>query len=102
MERRRGETFVWEDVVMGNTGVYAPGTTDADGNDISGQPNTTAVLNDIDSYALGPLSGFTGASRPFIEIFRWKLGSFKKYRCELPIQQKGTRWNSFERLVNWC
>ena len=26
------------------------------GNDISGQPNTTGVLNDIDSYALGPLS----------------------------------------------
>jgi outer membrane receptor protein involved in Fe transport len=68
---KRGETFVWEDVVMGNTGVYAPGTTDADGNDISGQPNTTAVLNDIDSYALGPLSGFTGASRPFIEDGSW-------------------------------
>ncbi|HCP41285.1 MAG TPA: hypothetical protein DIT65_05780, partial [Cryomorphaceae bacterium] len=67
----RGETFVWEDVVMGNTGVYAPGTTDADGNDISGQPNTTPVLNDIDSYALGPLSGFTGASRPFIEDGSW-------------------------------
>jgi hypothetical protein len=56
---------------MGNNGVYAPGTTDADGNDISGQPNTTAVLNDIDSYALGPLSGFTGASRPFIEDGSW-------------------------------
>jgi outer membrane receptor protein involved in Fe transport len=68
---QRGETFVWEDVVMGNNGVYAPGTTDADGNDISGQPNTTAVLNDIDSYALGPLSGFTGASRPFIEDGSW-------------------------------
>ena len=68
---QRGETFVWEDVVMGNTGVYAPGTTDADGNDISGQPNTTAVLNDIDSYAIGPLSGFTGASRPFIEDGSW-------------------------------
>ncbi len=67
----RGETFVWEDVVMGNSGVYAPGTTDADGNDISGQPNTTPVLNDIDSYALGPLSGFTGASRPFIEDGSW-------------------------------
>ncbi|MEL0175265.1 MAG: SusC/RagA family TonB-linked outer membrane protein [Cryomorphaceae bacterium] len=67
----RGETFVWEDVVMGNNGVYAPGTTDADGNDISGQPNTTPVLNDIDSYALGPLSGFTGASRPFIEDGSW-------------------------------
>ena len=68
---QRGETFVWEDVVMGNTGVYAPGTTDADGNDISGQPNSTGVLNDIDSYALGPLSGFTGASRPFIEDGSW-------------------------------
>ncbi len=67
----RGETFVWEDVVMGNSGVYAPGTTDADGNDISGQPNTTPILNDIDSYALGPLSGFTGASRPFIEDGSW-------------------------------
>ncbi|MEL0108961.1 MAG: SusC/RagA family TonB-linked outer membrane protein, partial [Cryomorphaceae bacterium] len=44
----RGETFVWEDVVMGNSGVYAPGTTDADGNDISGQPNSTPILNDID------------------------------------------------------
>ncbi len=68
---KRGETFVWEDVVMGNNGVYAPGTTDADGNDISGQPNTTPILNDIDSYALGPLSGFTGASRPFIEDGSW-------------------------------
>jgi TonB-linked SusC/RagA family outer membrane protein len=68
---KRGETFVWEDVVMGNSGVYAPGTTDADGNDISGQPNTTPILNDIDSYALGPLSGFTGASRPFIEDGSW-------------------------------
>ena len=67
----RGETFVWEDVVMGNSGVYAPGTVDADGNDISGQPNTTPILNDIDSYALGPLSGFTGASRPFIEDGSW-------------------------------
>ena len=67
----RGETFVWEDVVMGNSGVYAPGTTDADGNDISGQPNSTPILNDIDSYALGPLSGFTGASRPFIEDGSW-------------------------------
>ena len=67
----RGETFVWEDVVMGNNGVYAPGTLDANGNDISGQPNTTGVLNDIDSYALGPLSGFTGASRPFIEDGSW-------------------------------
>ena len=67
----RGETFVWEDVVMGNSGVYAPGTLDAAGNDISGQPNTTGVLNDIDSYALGPLSGFTGASRPFIEDGSW-------------------------------
>jgi len=68
---KRGETFVWEDVVAGNNGVYAPGTTDADGNDISGQPNTTPILNDIDSYALGPLSGFTGASRPFIEDGSW-------------------------------
>ena len=68
---KRGETFVWEDVVTGNNGVYAPGTTDADGNDISGQPNTTPILNDIDSYALGPLSGFTGASRPFIEDGSW-------------------------------
>ncbi len=67
----RGETFVWEDVVMGNSGVYAPGTTDTDGNDISGQPNSTPILNDIDSYALGPLSGFTGASRPFIEDGSW-------------------------------
>jgi len=67
----RGEGFVWEDVVMGNNGVYAPGTLDADGNDISGQPNSTEVLNDIDSYALGPLSGFTGASRPFIEDGSW-------------------------------
>jgi hypothetical protein len=68
---KRGETFVWEDVVMGNNGVYAPGTVDADGNDISGNPNTSEILNDIDSYALGPLSGFTGASRPFIEDGSW-------------------------------
>ena len=68
---KRGETFVWEDVVMGNSGVYAPGTVDADGNDISGNVNTSQIPNDIDSYALGPLSGFTGASRPFIEDGSW-------------------------------
>ena len=67
----RGENFVWEDVVMGNSGVYAPGTVNADGDDISGQPNTTEIPNDIESYVLGPLSGFTGASRPFIEDGSW-------------------------------
>jgi hypothetical protein len=67
---KRGETFVWHDVVAGNSGVYAPGTT-IDGVDVSGQANTTAILHDIDSYALGPLSGFTGASRPFIEDGSW-------------------------------
>jgi outer membrane receptor protein involved in Fe transport len=66
----RGETFVWHDVVAGNSGVYAPGTT-IDGVDVSGQANNTPILNDIDSYALGPLSGFTGASRPFIEDGSW-------------------------------
>ena len=50
--------------------MYAPGTT-IDGVDVSGQANNTPVLNDIDSYALGPLSGFTGASRPFIEDGSW-------------------------------
>lgn len=68
---QRGETFVWEDVVMGNNGYYAPGEVDANGNDIGGQPNNTPIVNDIDSYALGPLSGFTGASRPFIEDGSW-------------------------------
>lgn len=66
----RGETFVWEDVVQGNTGVYAPGTT-IGGNDVSGQPNNTPIVRDETSYALGPLSGFTGASRPFIEDGSW-------------------------------
>lgn len=67
----RGEYFVWEDVVKGNSGFYAPGTLDADGNDISGQPNTTEIVNDFDSYYYGGLSGFTGASRPFIEDGSW-------------------------------
>ena len=66
----RGENFVWEDVVMGNSGVYAPGTT-IDGVDVSGNENTTEIPNDIESYVLGPLSGFTGASRPFIEDGSW-------------------------------
>lgn len=68
---QRGETFVWHDVVAGNSGFYAPGETDENGNDIGGQANTTEILNDIDSYAMGPLSGFTGASRPFIEDGSW-------------------------------
>lgn len=67
----RGETFVWTDNVTGNSGYYAPGEVDANGNDIGGQPNNTPILNDIDSYALGPLSGFTGASRAFIEDGSW-------------------------------
>ena len=67
----RGETFVWQDEVMGNSGVYAPGTVDANGNDISGQPNTTPITRDENSYVVGPLSGFTGASRPFIEEGNW-------------------------------
>lgn len=66
----RGETFVWEDVVAGNSGVYAPGTT-INGVDVSGQPNTTEIVRDETSYADGPLSGFTGASRPFIEDGSW-------------------------------
>jgi TonB-linked SusC/RagA family outer membrane protein len=67
----RGGEFIWNDVVTGNSGVYAAGTLDADGNDIGGQPNTTPIANDIDTYAGGPLSGFTGASRPFIEDGSW-------------------------------
>lgn len=67
----RGEYFVWEDVVKGNSGVYAPGTLDANGNDISGQPNTTEIVNDFDTYYYGGLSGFTGASRPYIEDGSW-------------------------------
>ena len=43
----RDETFVFE-------GVYAPGTVDADGNDISGQANTIPPTKDISWYALGP------------------------------------------------
>ncbi len=61
----RGETFVWEDVVMGNSGVYAPGTPNA------GQPNTSEIVRDETAYTTGPLSGFTGASRPFIEDGSW-------------------------------
>jgi outer membrane receptor protein involved in Fe transport len=68
---KRGETFIWNDVVTGNSGFYAPGTLDADGNDIGGQPNSTPIINDWQSYAGGPLSGFTGASRPFIEDGSW-------------------------------
>lgn len=68
-EDREG-TQVWEDVVQGNSGVYAPGT-EIDGVDVSGQPNTTPIPNDWRAYAAGPLSGFTGASRPFIEDGSW-------------------------------
>jgi hypothetical protein len=66
----RGETFVWEDVVQGNSGVYAPGT-EINGVDVSGQVNTTQITRDESSYVVGPLSGFTGASRPFIEDGSW-------------------------------
>ena len=66
----RGETFVWEDVVQGNSGVYAPGTI-INGVDVSGQANSTEITRDESSYVIGPLSGFTGASRPFIEDGSW-------------------------------
>jgi len=69
-EVERGENFVWYDAVSGTNGVYAPGTT-INNVDVSGQPNTTPILHDFDSYANGPLSGFTGASRPFIEDGSW-------------------------------
>ncbi len=62
--------FVFFDVVAGNNGVYAPGTI-INGVDVSGQPNQTRVANNEESYALGPLSGFTGASRPYIEDGSW-------------------------------
>ena len=60
----RDETFVFE-------GVYAPGTVDADGNDISGQANTIPITKDISWYALGPGSGFTGPSEQFVEDGGW-------------------------------
>ena len=66
----RGGTFVWEDVVQGNSGVYAPGTI-INGVDVSGQANSTEITRDESSYVDGPLSGFTGASRPFIEDGSW-------------------------------
>lgn len=66
----RGEEFVWEDVVAGNNGVYAPGTV-INGVDVSGQANTTRIIRDGLSYAAGPLSSFTGAARPFIEDGSW-------------------------------
>jgi len=66
---RSGE-FVWTDVKTGNTGVYAPGTI-INGEDVSGQANNTPVPADYTSYAAGPLSGFTGASSPFIEDGSW-------------------------------
>ena len=66
----RGGSYVWYDAVSGTNGVYAPGTIINDV-DVSGQANTTSILHDVDSYALGPLSGFTGASRPFIEDGSW-------------------------------
>jgi hypothetical protein len=66
---RSGE-FVWTDVKTGNTGVYAPGTI-INGEDVSGQANNTPVPADFTSYASGPLSGFTGASSPFIEDGSW-------------------------------
>ena len=67
----RGETFVWNDHINENSGVYAPGSVDADGNDISGQVNTTEIVLDGSSYAANVLSGFTGASRVFIEDGSW-------------------------------
>lgn len=66
----RGESFVWEDVVQGNSGVYAPNTI-INGQDVSGQANTTSIPRDENSHVFGPLSGFTGASRPYIEDGSW-------------------------------
>ena len=66
----RGGSYVWHDAVSGTSGVYAPGTIINDV-DVSGQMNTTSIVHDFDSYANGPLSGFTGASRPFIEDGSW-------------------------------
>jgi|UPI00068A3083 TonB-linked SusC/RagA family outer membrane protein len=66
----RNGTIVFNDVVKGNSGVYAPGTI-INGEDVSGKPNTTPIPNNHLSYAFGPLSGFTGASRPFIEDGSW-------------------------------
>ena len=60
----RDETFIFE-------GVYAPGTVDADGNDISGQANTIPITKDISWYAQGPGSGFTGPSEQFVEDGGW-------------------------------
>jgi TonB-linked SusC/RagA family outer membrane protein len=59
----RYESFVYE-------GVYAPGT-EIGGEDVSGQANTTELIKDIDWYAGGPGSGFTGPSEQFIEDGGW-------------------------------
>ncbi len=37
----------------------------------TGQPNTTPIINDWQSYAGASLSGFTGASEPFVEDGGW-------------------------------
>jgi hypothetical protein len=66
----RNQDYVWTDVVTGNNGVYEPNTV-IDGVDVSGQPNTTMIPNNEYSNAFGPLSGFTGASRAYIEDGSW-------------------------------
>jgi TonB-linked SusC/RagA family outer membrane protein len=66
----RGGSYLWHDNVSGTSCVYAPGTV-IDGNDVSGQANMTQIEHGFNSYANGPLSGFTGASRPFIEDGSW-------------------------------
>ncbi len=50
----RGENFVYPGIVKS-----------------TGLPNTTPIINDWQSYAGGPLSGFTGASEPFVEDGSW-------------------------------
>ncbi|MTI31434.1 SusC/RagA family TonB-linked outer membrane protein [Xanthovirga aplysinae] len=53
-------------------GVYFEDGTDPHGNDVSaGATNTTTVVKDIDWYASGPGSGFTGPSEPYIEDGGW-------------------------------
>lgn len=66
----RNSLYVWQDAVTGNSGVYEPGTI-INGEDVSGKPNTTEIPNNENSNAFGPLSGFTGASRAYIEDGSW-------------------------------
>ncbi|PWJ45027.1 SusC/RagA family TonB-linked outer membrane protein [Sediminitomix flava] len=61
----RNEDFVFQ-------GVYAESGETADGKSVqAGDANSTAITKNIDWYASGPGSGFTGPSQPYIEDGGW-------------------------------